>query len=93
MNTKKALEVLRKTHKWLCNIQDFDDYTNTVLGKVCPSGTNFTAHSSAIEELAKLEKRYNQLLNVVKEAEQWAKLTQTDCVPWLEKATDAIRGE
>ena len=49
----------------------------------------------SIEDLTELEEmvnHYNQLLEVVKEAEQWAMLTQTDCVPWLERATDAIRG-
>ena len=50
----------------------------------------------SIEDLTELEAmviHYDQLLEVVKEAEQWAMLTQTECVPWLEKATDALARE
>ena len=53
MNARDAIKTLRETHKWLCNIQDHDDYTNTVLRKVCPSGTGFTAHSCAVFALEK----------------------------------------
>ena len=32
-----------------------------------------------------------ELLEVVKAAEKWAMLTQTDPIPWLDDATSAIR--
>jgi hypothetical protein len=31
-----------------------------------------------------------ELLEVLRKAEQWAMLTQTDCVPWLDAASNAI---
>ena len=50
MNAQEALETLRMTHKWLCNIQD-DERGFAVLADTLPSRTGFTATNNAINTL------------------------------------------
>lgn len=49
------------------------------------------ANAALIVRAVNRDHAFEQLLSVLKAAEKWAMLTQTDSVPWLEQATDAIK--